>query len=780
MNRLLDTLFGFEQGTFGQQDSGIGFQTTLPFWIWMMVVVALIALIWRSYHGLSGSTRTRITLASLRWISIMLLFVLALGPQIERRRTLVEQDRVLVLLDASGSMNTQERGSDGTTTSRAQILDQTLRDHQSVFQQIAQRSTIDAYAYSNRAMPLDTLEMDPDSITSSASTSISSALQTALNNSGTNPISGIVVFSDGRSHDAPSQALIERLLGSGVPIIGVPIGSADPIRDASITRIESPSAVFAKDRVPVRVQALAAGYSTGDEIRVELVDQSTGQVLDSTTHTIDERTAFESDLGHSFDKSGERSLLVRIVPVNQSASDLDLVADNNTQEIMLSVVSDPMRVLYIDGQPRWEYRYLKNLLMREETIDATTMLLASDRRFIEEGQPISGPIPDSLEAWEPFDVVILGDVKPDLFSESQLRSLKAHIESRGCGLLWIAGEGATPSGWSGSELAGLLPMQSGKADSASSAPLSNTPIVMQLTDEAQRVGLLAQENDTDEEEMSRVDDPASGWTLLRWSHPIASDDLKPGVVPLALAQRVDSDPADPIQSDALVTSMRYGGGQVGYVGTDEIWRWRYGRGEDLPEQFWLPLVRTLARGTILRRASPAAFEITPEVPTPGSAVRASLQLFDNALIDELPGTLQATIQPLSTRAPESQIHLTGNAQSRSALWTPDEPGSYSFSITHPLIGPDPLTRVVQVRASWDETLNPNTDHDALERISNQTGGTLLDPASLSELPDILPNRTRITTLDPETTSLWDRPIVLIMLVLLLSIEWIGRRILRLA
>ncbi|MGJ8636661.1 MAG: hypothetical protein ACSHX5_07430 [Phycisphaerales bacterium] len=777
MNALLDTLFGLERGTFGADDAGIGFHTTLPIWFWLLIAAGLALLIWRSYRGLSGSVRSRTVLASVRWFVVMMLFALALGPQIEQSRTLIEPDRVLVLLDASGSMNTPERSADGSMSSRAEILNTTLRSNQSVFTQIQEDSSIDAYAFTNRVSSLNEIQTDPNSIPESASTSLSSAMQSALTNAGTSPVSGIVVFSDGRSHDVPSSSLIENLLGSGIPVFTVPIGSKDPIRDASITRVEAPSAVFAKDRVPVRLRASAAGYNEGDEIRVELVDQTTGQVLDSTTHTVTDESEFESDLSHTFADSGEQSLIVRIAPVNQS-SDPDLVAENNTQAIELRVVSDPMRVLYIDGQPRWEYRYLKNLLMREETIDATTMLLASDRRFIEEGQPISGPIPDSLDAWEPFDVVILGDVKPDLFSDSQLSSLKQHIESRGCGLLWIAGEGATPNAWSGSMLAPLLPMQSGKADSVSSGSLNASDIVMSLTDESKRVGLLVTEDESQTE--TPVDDPDAGWTRLRWSHSIPIADLKPGVVPLAMAQPIDRSEIDQDNMNALVTSMRYGGGQIGYVGTDEIWRWRYGRGEDLPERFWLPLVRTLARGTILRRAASASLSLTPEIPVPGSAVQASLELFDNALIDALPSELQATIQPLSSRAPESQIQLVGNAQTRSALWTPDEPGSYSISISHPLIGTDPITKIIRVRASWDETINPNTDHNALASISDQTGGTVLELNALSELPDLLPNRTRITTLEPQTTSLWDRPIVLILLVLLLSVEWIGRRTLRLA
>tara|TARA_R110000744_G_scaffold53672_1_gene114501 strand:+ start:2649 stop:4976 length:2328 start_codon:yes stop_codon:yes gene_type:complete len=775
MNRIFDWMFGFPSGTFGAQDSGIGLAYTLPVWVWAPAVLLLAVCIWLSYRGLPGPRWFRVVLSSIRWSIIVLLMVLALGPQIERERMLIERDRVIVLLDASGSMRMPELDQDGLMSSRSQILSDLLTKNASVFEQLATDSSLDVYTFTDRISKIEGQpSIEPDSILDSASTTLGRSIQAALRNAGTSPISGIVVFSDGQSHDQPTPALLETLLSSGVPVITVPIGSSAPVHDASIRMVESPSAVFAKDRVPVRVVAQALGYEAGDEITIELVDQATGVVLDSSTHTMgDDPTdgsTIEADLSHTFTEAGSKSLFVRISPTAQT----DLISENNQQPIELSVVSQPMRVLYIDGHPRWEYRYLKNILTREDTINATTMLLASDRRFIEEGQTVNGQIPSTLEAWEPFDVVVLGDVSPELFSQSQLRSLKEHIETRGCGLLWIAGEGSTPNAWIATELSPLLPMQRGKADSVSNTVNESEQAVMKLTEFADRAGLLASNAGT-QNARSAVENPDAGWTVLRWVHSIGIDDLKPGVSTLAFADSLDQ------QSErALVTTMRYGSGQAGYVGTDEIWRWRYGLGEDLPEQFWLPMIRTLARGTIARRASPAGLIISPQRIAPGDDLRATLELFDSSVIDDLPAKINATIKPLSQNLSESQLVLNGSGKRRSAIWTPSEPGLYSMSVTHPLLGVEPLTQIFRVHASWDESSNPNTDHEALITLSSQTEGVTLKPEQLNELSDRLPNRTRMTTLPPQTTSLWDRPIVLVLLVLLLTIEWIGRRAVRLA
>ncbi|MBL4810300.1 MAG: VWA domain-containing protein [Phycisphaerales bacterium] len=769
MNALFDWLFGFDAGTFGGQDSGIGFATPIPIWIWTITLLALGLVVWLSYRGLPGPSWVRATLGSIRWCVIGFLLVLALGPQIERGRVLIEPDRVIVLLDASGSMNMPEVAGDGSLTTRATQLSNLLNTNSGTFEELAKDSSLDVYTFTNRTTKIEGLpNLDPSAIVESAPTTLGGSIQSALTNAGTSPVSGIILFSDGQSHDEPSPALIESLLSSGIQIITVPIGSSDPVHDASIRLVESPRAAFAKDRIPFRILGDTDGYTKGDEILIELIDQSTGQTLASTTQLVGQQPGIDTDLSHTFTEPGTKNLIMRLTPQGAST---DLVAGNNEQSIELRVVSEPMRVLYIDGHPRWEYRYLKNILMRENTINATTMLLASDRRFIEEGQPMSGPVPDSLDAWEPFDVVILGDVRPELFSESQLTTLKTHIETRGCGLLWIAGEGATPNAWIGSKLASLLPMQTGKTDSISNNSDPNTPVVMSLTQHASRAGLLAKEDGS----TTTVNDPAAGWTILRWTHSIELDDLKPGVATLAHTNQLNSQ-----HKRALVTTMRYGKGHIGYVGTDEIWRWRYGRGEDLPERFWLPMVRTLARGTIARRASSAELTISPKHLSPGTDVRVTLNIFDSAIIDTLPQQINATIKPLSTSRPGSKLALTGTGSRRSGLWTPNEPGAYSMSIAHPLIGTEPITQTFRVRAAWEESNNPNTDHQALASLSERTNGQSLATTELDKLPSILPNRTRITTLPPQTIPLWDRPIVLVLLMLLLSIEWIGRRSLRLA
>src|SRR5262249_39576257 len=134
--------------------------------------------------------------------------------------------------------------------------------------------------------------------------------------------------------------------------------------------------------------------------------------------------------------------------------------------VRVRVLDRPIRVALFDGYPRWEFRYLKNLLLRERSIRSSALVLSSDRRYLQEGTDPLASIPRTKEEWQPFDVIVLGDVRAELFSTEQLAQIRELVSSKGAGLLWIAGPSATPQTWRGTPLADLLPFTVGDDASA--------------------------------------------------------------------------------------------------------------------------------------------------------------------------------------------------------------------------------------------------------------------------------------------------------------------------
>lgn len=748
-------------GTFwSDPDAVVSLTHPLPLWGWALAALAVTLGVWASYRGLDGHPLRRGALGIARVLSLVVLLVLALGPRIEKGRTRVEQDRVVVLLDESRSMNTSDPSPVGGASPRIDQLERERSRLAGALEARSQRSTIDVLAFADSARPLGGI--DATLSVQGERTALGAAITAALDRAGTQPVSSLLVLSDGRSSGALDPDLIERLRRSDIPVHTRAMGSGDEVRDVAVESVESPRSAFVDDIVPVEVTLSTRGYEDSDTVIVELIDERTGDVLtrDRAPADPDDPSRRRVTLMTSVSSQGDTPVSVRVAP-----GGVDQIPQNNTRSIEIRVVSDPIRVLYLDGHPRWEYRYLKNLLVREPSIDATCTILSRDRRYIVEGNTSTAGVPGTLEEWAPYDVVVIGDLAPELMSDTQQRTLLEHVGERGCGVLFAAGPGAMPDRWRSSTLGVLLPVRRGTA----AAPLT-TPGVLTLTPASRREGVLVTRPG---ESVPRVSDPDAGWSLLRWSAPFDRSTLKPGVRVLADLT------AEGDQRGALVTTMRYGAGLAGYVGTDEIWRWRYGRGETLPERFWLPLVRSLARGTIDRRGAAARLSALPETPAPGERTTVTLDVFDQNAIDTLPETIEMLITAGGAPEPVT-IELRGRGDRRETLWSPRRTGPHELSVRHPALGPDPVVARIDVARIDAETRDPSTDHGTLAQLSALTGGRVLASEDLDTFGTLAPNRTRVTALEPEITPLWDTPLILALLVTLLSIEWIGRRIMRLA
>jgi len=138
------------------------------------------------------------------------------------------------------------------------------------------------------------------------------------------------------------------------------------------------------------------------------------------------------------------------------------------------VVDSSINVLYVDGYPRWEYRYIKNAMIRDSTVNISCLLTSADVGFAQEGDdPIPntntpdrgtkfpGPVarfPESIEEMLPYDVVLFGDVDPLEFTDRQLQLVVDFVEKRGGGFGMIAGPKWSPLAFRNSPLEAVLPV----------------------------------------------------------------------------------------------------------------------------------------------------------------------------------------------------------------------------------------------------------------------------------------------------------------------------------
>lgn len=745
----------------------------VPAWGWAMIVLGAVALAWLAYRGLASPRPARALLGVSRALLVLLIAVLIAGPQLVRPNERSEPDWVILLADRSSSMTIAD-GPDGEPRDRA--LARAVDAAQPALRSIAESRRLLALGFDGGVFSIDPLADDAGAIDDllgepdGRRTFLGASLDLALDQAAARPVAGVVILSDGASSDEVSRRALRRLRAERIPVYALPLGAAEPAVDVGLAQVDAPRAGFVGDRVPVTVSLARSGPTAEGGGWLELIDDRTDRVLD--------RQRVEAEGGEPGDitlvatpaEAGEASWRVRYSP-----DGADLLADNNAAALTIELVDRPVRVLQLDGYPRWEFRYLKNLVLRESSIASTSLLLATGRRHIQEGDLFIERLPSSPGEWEPFDVVVLGDLRAELLSEEQLRQLHDHVADRGAGLLWIAGPGATPGSWRGTPVEPLLPIT--LAAGVGEWP---EPVTMSRDAEADRFGLLELDDRTDGGWPERLSQPETGWSLLRWAQRFDRAQLKPTARPLAWFN-ASSDPDS--RSPAVIT-MRYGAGRVIYVATDEIWRWRYARGEELTERFWIPLIRLLGREGLARAGRDAMLRVSPRTAPMGVPITLELELLDSRLVDASPSAIRVRAEdrdgPLGEAIELLSEPSDASGRRFAAIWTPPGIGSYRLVADDPLfagVGPDAM---LEVFARDDERRRPETDHALLADLAEQTGGAVLTEEELASLADRLPNRARRITGTPEIETLWDTPLTLLLIVVLLSVEWIGRRLIRLS
>ena len=735
-----------------QESWTVVLRTTPPTWVLVILALAIIALSWSGYAGLRGSRPVRAMLVTLRAISLGVLVLLLLGPMIEWPRERIERDVVHVLLDRSASLSVRdERDSGGIACTRDEAVRMLLKDP--AWAALAREHDVVWHGFASRLVDLPS----PDALPAAEGdrTLLASSLEQWLSRIGSRPVAAAILVSDGRSQDTLDENRIRGLRAIAAPIHAIALGDPAGLADRRIDDVEHPQRAFPRDKVPVSVGIHA---SEGPSIRVALRDRASGVTLDERTLPPDASGTTRVTLMGERTQAGIASWEVVLI---QEGGDADPA--NDRREILVEFIDRPLRVLYLDGWPRWEFRYLKNLLLRETGMESSVMLMSADRDFAQEGTAPLARLPSTEREFAAFDVVIIGDLPGGFMDDARQRILREQVARAGTGLLWIGGPRATPSSWRGTPLEDTLPFRE-----IGEPARWDEPVWMQPTDVALRSGLL-QLGDAAQPWPPTLGIDGEPWARLEWVQRIEAKDLKPTVESWATVSAGRGGNATP-----AVVSMRFGAGTVAYVATDETWRWRHGSGETLPERFWIQMIRHLARQGLRGETGTPSIEVDPPSAVIDQPVRITVNGLGDAKLD------QVMVEAEQAESRETiDIPLRPQGAGRfSGAWAPPREGTWTLRAGR---GSDWTSGKVSlvVRSEQPERMDTRPDHDMLQRIADATQGRVLRTSTIAGLEKSIPSRSEIVR-QPIQRPLWDRWPVYALLVGLLSLEWIGRRFLRLA
>ena len=738
-----------------------------PAWVWLLIIVAIALFTFWMYSRVSGVRLGRGILAAVRGAALLLVLILIAGPMIQIPREFIQKDWVIFLLDRSVSMEINDNKLIQGVQTRDQQLKDIVLENTEVFDSLGKEKDLVWLGFGQSTYIVDGLVQQQDGEyqleippAQDTKTQIATSIKGALERAAARPISGIVLLSDGQTDDPPDANLIRQLVSDAVPIFSIPLGSTGVVGDLSISNVVAPTQAFIRDRIPIEVEVeWSADGATAPRRIIRLIDERTGDELDTAELPVGS-TETKVTLIADATLSGEATWTV--VAETEEA---DVAIENNSQSLSINLIDRPLRVLYIEGYPRWEYRYLKNLLVREESIRSAIMLVSADQDFAQEGNEPISRLPRTAEELRKYDVVILGDIPAGFLSPHQIELITDHVLENGAGLLWIAGERSVPYSFGSTALTDLLPMTSGPR-----LERLNEPVNMVSTQVAQAMGVLNLTTDDNKEswpkELTSSDHP---WAQIYYAQAIDPHRLKVGAEVLAESSQEIMGSKMP-----LVIQLRYGAGKSVYVATDEIWRWRFGRGESLVEQFWIQLIRNLGQTNTGDPLQPASLNVEPRRLAPSQPMRIELSVQTKSIADELGESVVVELirdgEVVGTLSLERE-----DTTQYGATYLPSNPGVIEVRPRSSMLDSLDLRQIVEVENRQNELANPQTDHDLLKQISLQTGGQIVSPQELDELGTLLPNRS-VSTLNPLLEPIWDSPLAFILMVLLLTGEWVGRRI----
>lgn len=775
-------------------DEGVslGWRYPLAGWAWLLIVLGAAALAGWSYSRLMGSRQVRVLLALLRTAVLLAAAVLLAGPTLVKTDERVEQDTLLVLVDRSASMQLSDAvdSATGEALSRDTQLRQAIAAQQAVFGDadgLAQQRQINWLGFGGQVQPIGSAAQaaqwpTADKQTTHLRTAIEQALQTASGR----PISGIVLFTDGRSPQTTGSELVRRLQQQAVSVFPVPLGAQQLPLDLMLSQVDAPAQAFTNDLVPVSVtvnQLGGMGPVDLSRVRLKLLDEADGKLLDERTlegQALDQPVR----LSARSDRVGSARWRVEVVlDPGPGGAQRELVTRNNSSVIAINLIDRPLNVLYIEGYPRWEYRYLKNMLVRETSIASSMYLLSSDRGFAQEGDVPITRLPETAQEISHYDVVILGDVPADTLTPEQMTLLRDHVAGNGAGLMWIGGSRSTPRVYEGSVLADLLPMQ----QPGGVQRLDVVGVKVAPTPLAKLLSVLELRSPGGQQ----TDDGTWPTELapLRWVQEVgrlkpAADVLGQMVLPSREADALGRGDEKP-----LVVRMRYGAGQSLYVATDDTWRWRMGRGEVYFEQFWIQLVRMLGRQRVQQTGDRAQLTVSNRRISVGETVVVQLTIEDPALLSrQLPRVAVSVLDDAGLRVDQLELMPVEDAQSSvaqadarkryQALWRAGQSGALTLRVVEPALDALNIAQDIEVISPDDELRQPRPDHQRLIALAQQTGGQVVALDELSRLIELVPNRDRRTPNDIRQ-PMWHSYWALLVVLILLTGEWVVRKMVRL-
>lgn len=713
---------------------------------WWQVALALVLVAGAAWVGFCqwnrlGRKRSVLLLELVRVLAVALLALTFLQPEIIRSAIRLEPPEVVMLIDRTGSMETVDVPLPSGVMARASAVDRLLEDTE-LLEMVRAQGTVAEEIMGGEAIQ---------------GTDLGEALERVAKRRGN--LRAVILLSDGDWNTGnPPGAVATRLRQRGVPVMTVGIGSDRHLPDVALELMAPPAYGLVGEQIAI---PFALRNHLGRKLHAD-VRLKVGQREEASKRvSVAQGAWLEDALLWTPQKTGEYVLEIE-VPVQAE----EFVQANNRVEVPISVRAETLKVLLVDSQPRWEFRFLRNALLRDPGVNVECVLLHPELGAAQ-GPGYLPRFPQAENELAIYDVVFLGDVGvgDGELSPADAQALVGLIRQQGSGLVFLPGRRGRIASLEKTALGELLPVILDPT-----LPRGSSFTVEQRLALAQRgashfLTFLGK----DEQENQRIWRTLPGFS---WYAPVLRNRPGSDVLATHATQRNEWGRLP------LLVVAHAGNGKVLFMGVESAWRWRRGVEDLYHYRFWSQVVRWMAHRRYLAKDKAIRISYAPERPAVGETIFLQAIVSDDSGFPIRQGKVTGRVERADGQVEQFDLQA-------------QEDGWGLFVGRIKVSGSGPLRLKVEasngarveteipILETQRERVGQPANFAALREIAEVTGGEFFPIAEarqaferISVLPEPEPVRQRL--------RLWSHPAWILGLCLLLMGYWTGRKLMGLA
>lgn len=724
---------------------------TWPLWLLVAGVIVVAAgtafAFWRQRTRQPKSLNSfrAATLWLLQWGVLALLLLLLWEPAISITALRPQQNIVAVVIDNSRSMGIADTGAP-----REQQAVDLLRSK--LLPALRNRFQVRLYTFGStltRVSSVNQLQA------SAASTQMDAALKQLSDEAATLPIGSVVLLSDGSDNSGGiGLQTLNELRRRRLPVNTIGFGREELTHDVEMDGFSVPPTVLVNSRVEAQVTIRQNGF-TGQH--VNLLIKADDRVVATRGIVLNGAALQIANVEFNAGKAGVKRVVASIAPLSGEEN-----VDNNQRTLVVSVDGRKHRLLYVEGEPRWEYKFLRRAVEDDPAIEIVSMLRTTQNKIYRQGiltpAELADGFPSKVEDLFQYDGLILGSVESGFFTPEQQQEIKDFVDRRGGGLLFLGGRASLADGdYDVPPFRELLPVTLPKRKNT----FQRQFVAAELTDQGKRSLICRIEDDPE--------DSVNHWNVL----PFLADYQDPGTAKPGAVVLAQTD-VDRKRIPLLVTE-NYGRGRTAVFATGGSWRWRMQQpvADTSQQTFWRQLLRWAASASpspVVASVSNAELEDNGNLELRVEARDKAYNLVSDADVNANIVAPDGSSQLVKLNAEPSSLGIY------AAHWTASQAGSYVAEISarrgSSALGSNVITFGRENGVA--ENFHREQNRELLSQLARDTGGNYYTQRTASRLPDEISfSEAGITA--HEIKDLWNMPVVFLAILAMRSCEWLLRR-----